>query len=215
MHSRLYLEGNRFTIQMDHKELRWILTMTEATEKLARCRSRLSECEFVIVDCAGTKQQAVDARSRGNTKGEGKRTLNDEVPVFAAPQAFQVCLPQTKITDFETIKRPKGPFVRFIPEVCIIADIKDNEKPEIPTFAEFISVLSTVVDCSSVLESIGKPNTRFNLKGDGVLLQLSPLDRASQRVGPAYVRSGFLHLRQYSLFASHSGERLMYDSMRK
>lgn len=43
------LEGTWFTIRTDHDSLRLILNQTESTDKLARCRLRLSNFDSVIV----------------------------------------------------------------------------------------------------------------------------------------------------------------------
>lgn len=50
---RLYLERTRFTVRRDQEALGWILTMANATGKLARWRLRLFKFEFNIKHRAG------------------------------------------------------------------------------------------------------------------------------------------------------------------
>lgn len=46
---RMYLKVSQFIISMEHTGLRWISSMTDATEKLCSMRLRFLELEFNVV----------------------------------------------------------------------------------------------------------------------------------------------------------------------
>lgn len=96
-----------------------------------------------------------------------------------------------------------------------MVDITGYEEGEIPTLAEFMFAESADADCRSAFAYDRKPNTRFNVDSDGVLVRVFSLIGASRRVVSAYLRPRFLHSRHYFFLASHSGERQIYDCMRK
>lgn len=73
--------------------------------------------------------------------------------------------------DLKFIEEPRGPFVPFLPEVCMMADIQDNQNLEIPTLSKLITVQSNSVDCHTTFASVSKRNTRFNVDGNRVLVQ--------------------------------------------
>lgn len=62
--SRLYLEGNRLTIRINHDPLKWNLNLSKCTDYIARRRHRLSEFDFDGIHRAGVKNQAADALFR-------------------------------------------------------------------------------------------------------------------------------------------------------
>lgn len=138
----------------------------------------MSEFAFGIVHRVGLKHQAADALLRLMTNGKEKSILDNEVPVLIIPQEIFAFVPKTDITDLEFIEVPKGLYVPFIPEVCMLAGIEDNEKTELPMLPEFISAQSTDADCRSMFTSVGKPNMSFNVDTDGVLVRVSSLDVA-------------------------------------
>lgn len=71
----------------------------------------------------------------------------------------------------------------------MMAGIMDNEKAEMSTLAELILAQSTNADCLSVFASVRKLNTRFIVDSHTVLVLVSTLHGASQRVVPASIRS--------------------------
>jgi hypothetical protein len=54
---RQYLYGERFVLQTDHQPLKWILTNTKLTGKLARWALMLSEFDFEVVHRPGVDNE--------------------------------------------------------------------------------------------------------------------------------------------------------------
>lgn len=84
-----YLEGTHFIKPTDHDVLTWILSLADATRKLAQWRLRLSEMEFDVAHCARIEHQSVDERSRLSTTGKDCTPIDDALPVmgvFASPK---------------------------------------------------------------------------------------------------------------------------------
>lgn len=133
--------------------------MVEMTGMLARRLLRLSESAFQILHRVAVEHRESDVPSRLKTKGERKTLLDDVVPVLTTSQEIFACAPRTDVTNYEFIKKLKGQFIPFIPDVCMTAGITQNKKVEIPTLAEFISEHSTDDDCHSLFAPMGKPST--------------------------------------------------------
>ena len=63
-HFRSYLFGNSFTLVTDHEPLKWIMTTTKLTGKLARWSLLLQEYDFTVEHRAGGDNTNADCLSR-------------------------------------------------------------------------------------------------------------------------------------------------------
>ena len=79
---RPYLERNHFEVYTDHQPLRWLLSMHDASGRLARWRLLLLEFEFTIRYKKGIKNTIADAISRLPTFGSSTVDPNIDVPCF-------------------------------------------------------------------------------------------------------------------------------------
>lgn len=80
---RLYLEGKQFRIRTDQESLKWILILSDGTDRLARWNLRPSEFDFDVVHRAGIKHQAVNEISCVRTTVEDQTYLHDDLYVLA------------------------------------------------------------------------------------------------------------------------------------
>ena len=78
---RPYLEGTHFDLYTDNQALRWILSGSDHSGRLARWRLRLLEFEFTVTYKKGAKNTIADAISRLPTYSEAKLAPDTEVPV--------------------------------------------------------------------------------------------------------------------------------------
>lgn len=78
---RTYLEDTRFTVRTDHESLKWIVRVSDTSEKLAGWFVRLSELEFEVVHWAGVKHHAAHTRSRLRIDCEEVPDLDEQLPV--------------------------------------------------------------------------------------------------------------------------------------
>lgn len=78
-----YLEWTKSTIRTSHDALRKILTLAEATGKLARWRLQLIAYDFHIVHRAGFKHQTAVTLSRLTNKGAGDAYIKDGITIIA------------------------------------------------------------------------------------------------------------------------------------
>lgn len=76
---RLYLDSNGSNFQTDHKSLNWLLSVSDSSRKLARCRLPLWEFQFDIVYPGDIKQQAATSVSRLLTDRSHNTNLNDDI----------------------------------------------------------------------------------------------------------------------------------------
>jgi len=206
---RPYLYGTRFTLRTDHESLRWILNLSDASGKLQRWRLRLLEFEFDVVHRPGIKHQAADALSRLNTQGEDEEPLEDEVP--------------TLLIATEAVEADEH-------EVCVIFPAEDDELPGLPevlpvvtdpatikpiSVEELIAAQSKDEYCRKLMTESDTEGSRFSYDEEGVLIRLSPLDHAQQRVIPLRLQARVLYLSHYPLTAGHPKGSKMYDTMRR
>lgn len=122
-----------------------------------------------------------------------------KVPVHIISLEIFGCTQKREVADVELIEEPEDPFVSIIPEVSIMAVMTDRKTGEIPTRAKFITAQFSGTDHPATFTSVGKWKTPFHAYSDGVLDRVSRLDRSSQRVVLASLRSRFFHLCHYFL----------------
>ena len=79
---RPYLERNHFEVYTDHQPLRWLLSLSDASGRLARWRLLLQEMDFTIQYKKGIKNTIADAISRLPTFGETTVAPETDVPCF-------------------------------------------------------------------------------------------------------------------------------------
>jgi len=61
---RCYLYGRRFTVQTDHRALKWLLNLQDPSSRLTRWAIKLSEYDFVVEHRPGTQMRHAVALSR-------------------------------------------------------------------------------------------------------------------------------------------------------
>ena len=74
---RPYVYGAPFQLITDHASLKWLMTATNLTGRLARWSLRLQEFDFEIVYRKGVEHKDVDALSRATDVGEGPPMVID------------------------------------------------------------------------------------------------------------------------------------------
>ena len=80
---RPYIEGLKFTVRTDHDALRWIMTLTDSSGRLLRCRLRLSEFDFTTTYRPGRVNQVPDALYRLiSPDGNDDKAIDDEVTTY-------------------------------------------------------------------------------------------------------------------------------------
>ena len=65
----VYLSGGKFILRTDHEALKWLMTITEPTGRLARWAVLLQQYDFTIEHRPGTKHGNADALSRWSVEG--------------------------------------------------------------------------------------------------------------------------------------------------
>lgn len=68
-------------IRTDPNSNKWILNLSESSERLSRWRLRLSEIDFEVVHRAEVKQQTADDLPRLPTDGADTTALKDALPL--------------------------------------------------------------------------------------------------------------------------------------
>lgn len=145
------------------------------------------------------KHHATNLLSRLKTRDEYRTPLKNGLPslyIFLRSLAFAVTTVEPKL---ETIGKLINIFVPLIAKLYMLAGITDSKMVEIPTLSELITTQYTDSNCRAAFASAGKPDTRFSVDGDRMLVRVLPLDGAFQRVMPVILRPRLLNLYYYSI----------------
>lgn len=90
-------------------------------------------------------------------------------------------------TELLVIDECKHYFVPPITEDFIMAGTTSKEKAEIPTLSKFIIAQCSDLDCRAAIVSEERAKPGFYVDSDGVMVRVSPLDGASQKIVPVSV----------------------------
>ena len=112
-HFRVYLEGRKFTLQTDHSALRWILSLKDPSNRLARWVACIQQYDFEVVHVKGKDNVVPDALSRRhyNTTHTSADVLIDEYP--SLPYPFP---DPTESNDDAKLNEPSKPSFQTFPE---------------------------------------------------------------------------------------------------
>ena len=98
-HFRPYLFGNSFHLVIDHEPLKWIMTTTKLTGKLARWSLLLQEYDFTVEHRKGVENTNADCLSRYPLPSDADAPSMDwsigEIMPVATFLAFMVGVPHT------------------------------------------------------------------------------------------------------------------------
>jgi len=92
IHFRPYLYGTNFTLYIDHKPIKWLMTNDKLTGKLARWVLILQEYEFKVIHRPGSTHQNADTMSRrpfttSEDFSEARQNF-DQIPTVPVSEAF-------------------------------------------------------------------------------------------------------------------------------
>lgn len=90
-----------------------------------------------------------------------------------------------------------------------------GEETKPSTVKELLEALASDHTCIQAPQIIGPSNSIYTFDTGGALVQVSPIDGASQRYISTTLRQRIVHLCQHSLLAVHPSEREVYDTMRQ
>lgn len=187
---RPYLLGTRFMVRTDHSALKWMLHMDGAHGRLSQWRLRLAEFDYIVETRAGAAHHAADTMSRLKTTGVDTKPIPEEIPCLLTlanlARGWVAPYPQTN----------KG----FPPL----------------TVERLIRAQSTDARCVEIrAEMDNNTHSRFGESPDGLLVRLSPLDKAVQVYEPEGLRQEVLTLEHNPAHAGHPGVNKMYTSLRR
>ena len=100
---RPYLEGKHFTVFTDHAALRWMFSLADATNRLARWRLRLLEFDFEIRYRKGAENTVADVISRLPTFGHTMVDPDLDIPCLCT-EILAAAAPPLHITDFADVR---------------------------------------------------------------------------------------------------------------
>ena len=138
---RPYLEVTRFLVRTDHEALNWLMTFTDPSRRLTRCRLRLSEFYYEISYRPGRKHQVLDALSRLVRPGLQPSSVEDEIPTFGDQNNVIVTTRRgSRNANYSHINQNNMIHDTRVEKDHINPsnDTEDDDDPDVDEFAEFI-----------------------------------------------------------------------------
>lgn len=96
------LEQENFNFYTDHEALKWVLSSSDSTGRLARWRLRLVQHYFTVGYKKGAKNQIADAISRLPTYGESEFKGDLDIPCFIVQETLPAGNPQSNPSETPT-----------------------------------------------------------------------------------------------------------------
>ena len=210
---RPYLEGTTFLIRTDQDALTWLLNLTTPSGRLLRWKLRIQEYYYDITHQPGAQHKAADALSRILTDGTDRRPLDDEVPTVNVADWIdhhEGAYGEEFLAFFNDFPDSLS---RFDGEPQVYALEQDLEVQPV-TKEELVREQREDPLCKRSRNDSREKHSLFEEEEDGLLVLLSPIDGARQKVVPKPLQSRFLYLAHYPLTAGHPQEKKMYDTLR-
>ena len=204
---RPYLYGSAFNLRTDHEALRWVLNLADSSGRLARWRLRLAEYDYEVQYRPGVKHQLADGVSRLRTDGGDTAPVDDEVPCFAV---------QYDEGSEALLDKVHWDLPQDRPDGCHALAITPEERDAASiSVEEFLRAQAEDAFCRFAAETVGTPNSKFDIDRYGFLVRKSPLDGTLQRVVPTRLRPRVLYLAHHPRLAGHPGATRMYYTLRR
>jgi RNase H-like domain found in reverse transcriptase/Integrase zinc binding domain len=191
---RPYLEGNRFTVRTNHSALTWLFIADgNSTPRLTRWRLGLAQFDFIAKYRPGVQHQPADGVSRLVTLSHDSSAVEDNIPYcVVADDAIK-----------ESVHTP-GPAL-------------EDAVLELITLHELIDAQSQDPFCLSKLSELDGATMKrlFAVNDKGLLVKLSPLDKAEQVLVPRSLANRVMCLAHLPRLAAHPGCTHMYATLSK
>ena len=238
---RPYLEGISFIARTDHEVLKWLVSLTDTSGRLARWRLRLSEFTFTVEYKRGKENVAADALSRLPTTGLSNVDVEEDIPVYpiecsmAKREDNYPCdddiVDDDELDDLQML----GGVVRDIADDAMLVRSHRLQPNGRETFAfatepvhqtaplsaisaeDFVLEQARDAYCTSIRDDLDQTTegSPFFLDDRGILCRHLPKDLNVQIVVPVALRQKILRISHYTKVAGHPGGTRMYHTLRQ
>ncbi|CDF38390.1 unnamed protein product [Chondrus crispus] len=188
---RPYLERKHLELYPDHQSLKWMMSLTDASGRLARWRLRLLEFDFTIKNRKGAVNCIADAVSRLPTLAN---QVDEDVEIEFRRDAITsnfnddgICVVNAENTYLSPVRI----------EELVISQANDR----------YCQMLKEKVD--------NEETSRFDVFDRGLLVRIAPLDDCRQIVVPTMLRQKGFYLCHYTRTSGHPGDTKMLYTMRR
>ena len=226
---RPYLERKHFDLYTDHQALKWMMSLTDVSGRLARWRLRLLEFDFTVRYRKGAANSVADAISRLPTFNDCPIGPDLEIPCFL-------------VEEDKTCQRSPNPHVSLeqdtsegSPDTWTTDDWDDSdpcmaveEGQGIPqegpedvdvspiTIEELILAQAEDDLCKRLRRKLERDSTKRYFEDErGLVVRVSPLDGAKQIVAPESLRQKILYMSHFPRLAGHPGGTRMFNTIRR
>ncbi|CDF32578.1 unnamed protein product [Chondrus crispus] len=182
---RLYLERKHFELYPEHQSLKWMMSLTDASGRLARWRLCLLEFDFTTKYRKGAVNCIADAVSRLPTFGECIELRRDAITSNFNDEG--ICLVNAENKYLSPVRI----------EELVISQANDR----------YCQMLKEKVD--------NEDTSRFDVDDRGLLVRIAPLDDCRQIVLPTMLRKKVFYLCHHTRTSGYPGDTKMLYTMRR
>lgn len=213
-----YLQMEEFDLFTDHQALRWIFSLADGSNRLARWRLILMGHKFKVHYKKGAQNTVADAISRLPTFGNCSKGPELEIPCFAVhseSDSSSVSTPGTTEYEQDETTEWEEDFTMSDTSLPVMAVEEVTEVSPI-SIEEYIAAQASDAWCQVIAGKIDEGNEeRFKRDDRGLLVRVAPLDLAHQVLVPKDLRPRVLHLSHYPRLVGHPGTTRMYQTLRR
>ena len=218
-----YLWGKHFKVYTDHQALRWVFSLDDPTGRLSRWALRLQDFDFEVRYKKGADNVVADTVSRLPTYGLVDAEVDIDIPVFSVLTTFVPAFAnridsKSWITnDFESQDSSEVGTLSHA-EWTRATDVFSVETApvELITIDELIEEQAKDEECQRLGRLISSNQARdYDHDERGLLVRISPVDKAIQVFVPKNLRARALYLAHYTPVAGHPGVSKQYYTMRR
>ena len=167
----------------------------------------MAEYDYEVQYRPGVKPQLADGVSRFRTDGGDTEPVDDEVSCFAV---------QCDEGSEALLENVHWDLPQDRPDGCHALAIAPEESDAASvSVEEFLCAQAEDAFCRFAAETVGTPNSKFDMDRYGFLVWKSPLDGTLQRVVPTRLRPRVLYLSHHPRLAGHPGATRMYYTLRR
>ena len=219
-HFHMFLDGQKFHVQSDHMNIKWLLQQKQLSGRLARWVIRLSAYDFDLEFKAGKRMHVADCMSRNSV---------DVGVIELTPGTYELAFEETEEEAAEA-EAERRSIKEALKEEVYTADytpagLRDLAGALAPMDVTLERIRQATADdayAKSVVAELGSGGEtplakRFALM-DGVLYHFEPgkseLEAEPARVyAPESVRPALLHNFHNSIYGTHRNWRATYDDL--
>lgn len=214
---RRYLERSHCDLYIENQALRWVMSMTDESGRLARRRLRLLEYDFIVHYRNGLKNQIANAVSLLSTFSETTIASDKELLGYVIEGLNSHIGPASDCRHTDLDYEPEDEIDPLDGDtVLTTADERTEINSAVITREEILREQQSDGYCVKLRRKvIEDPTYPFAENDQGYLVRIAKIDKMEHIVLPKTLRERALYLAHYSALIGHPGRTRLYYNLRR